>query len=87
MSKKFGYPLAGNLLKSFRDVIEGRGKKIVAYFGRSKILNMFYTSLGLYKDHELLTSVNRDPGRRRRTSNLVPFSANFMAVLNRFVFL
>lgn len=74
-----------DLFNNFQSAKEGKGKKFVAYFSDSPMINMACTALKLYKDKDPLTGSRRDPKRKWRTSTLSAFSANLVAVLNRYI--
>ncbi|XP_014363395.2 multiple inositol polyphosphate phosphatase 1-like isoform X1 [Papilio machaon] len=82
-SEIFGQIPLADLLRSFQKVKEGDGKKMTAYFTHATMLDMVYTSLGLFKDNKPLSSANRDRDRKWRSSANSAFSVNLVAVLNR----
>lgn len=83
-SETFGQIPLADLLRTFQKVKEGDGKKMTAYFTHATMLDMVYTSLGLFKDNKPLSSANRDRDRKWRSSANSAFSVNLVAVLNRY---
>lgn len=86
MSELFGRIPMADLLSRFQQVKEGNGTNIVMYFTENNMIEMVYTTLGLFKDKGPLTGARKIPDRKWRNSKLSPFSSNIMAVLNRLVF-
>ncbi|CAK1604303.1 unnamed protein product [Parnassius mnemosyne] len=84
-SEVFGNIPLGDLFNNFRRTKDGGKKKITAYFTHATMLEMVYTSLGLFKDSKPLSSANRERERKWRSSFMAAFGVNFVAVLNRCV--
>lgn len=82
-NKLFGEIVLSDILKSFRDVKEGKGRKIHAYVTDGGTMDMVYTALGLFKDASPLTGQKRKVDRSWRTSKFSIFSNNLFAVLNK----
>lgn len=72
-----------DLLKTFQQAVDGKGKKIVAYFTHATMIDMVYTALDLFKDNDPLTSAQRNSDRKWRTSKWTTFGANLFVVLNK----
>ncbi|XP_075971143.1 multiple inositol polyphosphate phosphatase 1-like [Anticarsia gemmatalis] len=83
MNKLFGEIAMAELLKSFRNVKEGNGKKIEAYITRASTMEMVYAALGLFKDASPLPGNARKSDRKWRTSKFAGFASNLIAVLNK----
>ncbi|XP_049866534.1 multiple inositol polyphosphate phosphatase 1-like [Pectinophora gossypiella] len=83
MAEKFGQMPLQDLLQNFKLAKEGKGKKLVTYITHSTMLDMVYTTLGLFKDESPLDGSHRDTNRKFRSCKMSTFSANFIAVLSR----
>lgn len=85
LNKKFGAPPLEDLLLTFRQVLEGGQRKLTGYFSHATMMDMIYSALGLFKDRKPLTGDKLVKGRKWRSSFHSAFSANLVAVLNRWV--
>ncbi|XP_063361399.1 multiple inositol polyphosphate phosphatase 1-like [Cydia amplana] len=75
-----------DLLESFQLAKAGKGRKITAYFTRSRIMDMVYTALGWFKDNKPITAADKKRDRYWRTSRINPHAANIVMVLNKCAF-
>ncbi|XP_075971012.1 multiple inositol polyphosphate phosphatase 1-like [Anticarsia gemmatalis] len=81
-NKLFGEIAIAELLKSFREVIAGNGKKIAAYVTRASTTEMIFSALGLFNDR-ILSTTSQKYDRKWMTSKFAGFASNFIAVLNK----
>ena len=84
-SKLFGQIPLADLLRTFKQVKHGNGKKIVSYVTHATMMDMILVVLNLYKDAKPLMGAYRDLNRRWRTSFISSFSSNLIAALYRYV--
>ncbi|XP_047029846.1 multiple inositol polyphosphate phosphatase 1-like [Helicoverpa zea] len=71
-----------DLYDNFLDVVQGKGRKLNAYFTHDTMMEMVFCALGLYKEDPPIQALLMDPERVWRTSYIGAFSGNLMAVLN-----
>ncbi|XP_075971140.1 multiple inositol polyphosphate phosphatase 1-like [Anticarsia gemmatalis] len=79
---KLGQLVLADILKRFELAKNLRGKKIVANFGRSSIMDMMFVALDLFHDENPLTGAYRDVNRKWRSVTST-FGANFIVTLNK----
>lgn len=84
MNGKLGASSLKDLFEKFELGTQGV-TSFSAYFSHDTMLGMLYAALGLYVDRPALSGFERVKKRRWRTSYLTPYSANFVAVLNKYV--
>ncbi|KAJ0179835.1 hypothetical protein K1T71_004426 [Dendrolimus kikuchii] len=83
INKLFGKIPLADLLKRFQDSRNGKGKKLTGYITHATMMDMIYTSLGLFEDKEPLVGVKLDPNRKWRSTFMSAFGANIISVLYR----
>lgn len=86
INELFGRIILADLYKTFRNIKNGYGRKLTAYFTHATMMDMTYAALGWFKDATPLTSEYRHPNRKWKSSKLAPFAANLISVLYRYVF-
>ncbi|KAL0883465.1 hypothetical protein ABMA27_016838 [Loxostege sticticalis] len=85
INEKLAGPALGELLQQFQASIQHSTRSFTGYFSHDSMLQMIYTSLGLFRDYPEISGFERIPGRKWRTSFMTPFAANFVTVLHKCV--
>lgn len=86
--KSYGYAINTNIsCLTVSDMLQqlqssDNSPKVIAYFAHSTLIHLFLTTLGVLKDDEPIRAdnYNRMHSRKYKSSEAVPFSANFAAI-------
>ncbi|XP_014363394.2 multiple inositol polyphosphate phosphatase 1-like isoform X3 [Papilio machaon] len=83
VNKIFGRIPLSDLLETFINTKNGKGKQFTIYFTHATMMDMVYTALGLFRDEVPLTAEFRNDARKWRSSKSTAFASNLMVTLNR----